>query len=182
MCLGCACFMMPPVVSLSCRACPASCSPLCCHTTPLPPGACGHLHPARRHAWRGADVRLPGAPRGWWEGRLQQCTLQQCGGCAAWWCGAVYMSMSSPALAVACKLSSHILVFFPALQFQHFGLAAAAGAYRCKCGAPNCRGTMDTQPERTRVRGPAWCMSQLQFWCRMSCWRVSASCQDPCHD
>lgn len=36
-------------------------------------------------------------------------------------------------------------------QFQHFGLAAAAGAYRCKCGAPNCRGTMDTQPERTRV-------------------------------
>jgi len=37
-------------------------------------------------------------------------------------------------------------------QFQHFGLAAAAGAYRCKCGAPNCRGTMDTQPERTRVR------------------------------
>ncbi len=36
-------------------------------------------------------------------------------------------------------------------MFQHFGLAAAAGAYRCKCGAPNCRGTMDTQPERTRV-------------------------------
>ena len=41
----------------------------------------------------------------------------------------------------------------PSQQFQHFGLAAAAGAYRCKCGAPNCRGTMDTQPERTRVRG-----------------------------
>lgn len=40
-------------------------------------------------------------------------------------------------------------------QFQHFGLAAAAGAYRCKCGAPNCRGTMDTQPERTRVGGRA---------------------------
>ncbi|EFN54848.1 hypothetical protein CHLNCDRAFT_35816, partial [Chlorella variabilis] len=38
-------------------------------------------------------------------------------------------------------------------QFQHFGLAAAAGAYRCKCGAPNCRGTMDTQPERTRDFG-----------------------------
>lgn len=38
-------------------------------------------------------------------------------------------------------------------MFQHFGLAAAAGAYRCKCGAPNCRGTMDTQPERTRDFG-----------------------------
>ena len=38
-------------------------------------------------------------------------------------------------------------------QFQHFGLAAAAGAYRCKCGAPDCRGTMDTQPERMRVGG-----------------------------
>ncbi|KAK9830440.1 hypothetical protein WJX72_011758 [[Myrmecia] bisecta] len=33
-------------------------------------------------------------------------------------------------------------------KFQHSGLAAAAGAYRCMCGAPECRGTMDSQPER----------------------------------
>ncbi|GAB4819069.1 hypothetical protein N2152v2_006115 [Parachlorella kessleri] len=34
--------------------------------------------------------------------------------------------------------------------FQHFGLASAAGAYLCTCGAANCRGTMDTAPERTK--------------------------------
>ncbi|KAK9862836.1 hypothetical protein WJX84_010200 [Apatococcus fuscideae] len=38
-------------------------------------------------------------------------------------------------------------------KFQHYGLAAAAGAYRCLCGAPNCRGTMDPQPERKRDFG-----------------------------
>ena len=38
-------------------------------------------------------------------------------------------------------------------KFQHFGLAAAAGAYLCNCGAPNCRGTMDTKPERTKDLG-----------------------------
>ncbi|CAL8463009.1 g2543 [Coccomyxa elongata] len=38
-------------------------------------------------------------------------------------------------------------------QFQHAGLAQDAGAYRCMCGAPNCRGTMDTQPERFKDFG-----------------------------
>ena len=44
-------------------------------------------------------------------------------------------------------------------QFQHFGLAAAAGAYRCMCGAARCRGTMDTHPERTRDYG-----RRLDIW------------------
>eukprot|EP00884_Botryococcus_braunii_P021638 jgi/Botrbrau1/8158/Bobra.357_2s0006.1 len=33
-------------------------------------------------------------------------------------------------------------------QFQHSGVAAAALGYRCMCGAPTCRGTMDLHPER----------------------------------
>lgn len=75
-------------------------------------------------------------------------------------------------------------------QFQHFGLAAAAGAYRCKCGAPNCRGTMDTQPERMRVGcwsgGVGWLVcggkwdsglfSQLGPACKGKClWIVEVS-------
>eukprot|EP00887_Chlorella_sp_A99_P007604 scaffold20.g7604.t1 len=44
-------------------------------------------------------------------------------------------------------------------QFQQRGLAAAAGAYRCNCGAANCRGTMDTQPERMRDFG-----RRLEVW------------------
>ena len=66
-------------------------------------------------------------------------------------------------------------------QFQHFGLAAAAGAYRCKCGAPNCRGTMDTQPERTRVGESVgwWVQLQFQRWkqCWHTCLHAPASCQ-----
>ncbi|PSC72083.1 histone H3 Lys 36 methyltransferase ASH1 isoform A [Micractinium conductrix] len=52
-------------------------------------------------------------------------------------------------------------------QFQHFGLAAAAGAYRCKCGAPDCRGTMDTQPERMRDYGrriDVWWASDRRYY------------------
>jgi hypothetical protein len=38
-------------------------------------------------------------------------------------------------------------------QFQHAGLHAAAQGFRCMCGAPNCRGTMDVNPERSRDMG-----------------------------
>ena len=38
-------------------------------------------------------------------------------------------------------------------QFQHAGLHAAAQGFRCMCGAPNCRGTMDMNPERSRDMG-----------------------------
>lgn len=38
-------------------------------------------------------------------------------------------------------------------QFQHAGLHAAAQGFRCMCGTPNCRGTMDINPERSRDMG-----------------------------
>jgi len=38
-------------------------------------------------------------------------------------------------------------------KFQHFGLAAAAAAYKCCCGAPNCRGTMDANVSKTKDFG-----------------------------
>ncbi|KAK9805978.1 hypothetical protein WJX73_010493, partial [Symbiochloris irregularis] len=38
-------------------------------------------------------------------------------------------------------------------KFQHLGLAHAARAYKCLCGAPNCRGTMDVRPDRTQDLG-----------------------------
>ncbi|KAL0051651.1 hypothetical protein WJX82_011245 [Trebouxia sp. C0006] len=44
-------------------------------------------------------------------------------------------------------------------QFQHYGLAQAAGAYRCMCGAATCRGTMDTQPERLKDFG-----KRIEVW------------------
>jgi len=36
---------------------------------------------------------------------------------------------------------------------QLFGLGSDEGEYSCKCGAANCRGSMDTQPERSKDYG-----------------------------
>lgn len=38
-------------------------------------------------------------------------------------------------------------------MFQHAGIADMAESYRCMCGAPNCRGTMDSNPGRLKDRG-----------------------------
>jgi hypothetical protein len=38
-------------------------------------------------------------------------------------------------------------------HFQHSGLVTAAQGFRCLCGAPNCRGTMDANPERMKDAG-----------------------------
>lgn len=37
-------------------------------------------------------------------------------------------------------------------QFEHYGLGDMVTNYKCLCGAPNCRGTMDRQPERCKVK------------------------------
>ena len=38
-------------------------------------------------------------------------------------------------------------------HFQHSGLQTAAQGFRCMCGAPRCRGTMDAHPERIKDAG-----------------------------
>lgn len=38
-------------------------------------------------------------------------------------------------------------------MFEHYGLSAAAGGFRCRCGAAKCRGTMDPNPERRKDWG-----------------------------
>ncbi|KAI8474891.1 MAG: hypothetical protein J3K34DRAFT_359121, partial [Monoraphidium minutum] len=35
-------------------------------------------------------------------------------------------------------------------MFEHAGVSALAEGFRCMCGAPKCRGTMDVNPERKR--------------------------------
>jgi hypothetical protein len=35
-------------------------------------------------------------------------------------------------------------------MFEHAGVSALAEGFRCMCGAPKCRGTMDINPERKR--------------------------------
>lgn len=38
-------------------------------------------------------------------------------------------------------------------RFEHAGLGELAEAFRCMCGAPSCRGTLDTAPQRLRDWG-----------------------------
>ena len=38
-------------------------------------------------------------------------------------------------------------------MFEHQGGSALAQGFRCMCGAPKCRGTMDVNPERKRDAG-----------------------------
>ncbi|GBF90197.1 histone H3 Lys 36 methyltransferase [Raphidocelis subcapitata] len=38
-------------------------------------------------------------------------------------------------------------------MFEHAGVSALAQGFRCMCGAPKCRGTMDANPERKRDYG-----------------------------
>uniref|UniRef100_A0A383VK44 Histone-lysine N-methyltransferase n=1 Tax=Tetradesmus obliquus TaxID=3088 RepID=A0A383VK44_TETOB len=38
-------------------------------------------------------------------------------------------------------------------MFEHYGLAGMAQGFKCQCGAKNCRGTMDVNPERKRDWG-----------------------------
>ena len=38
----------------------------------------------------------------------------------------------------------------PAQMFEHAGVSSLAQGFRCMCGAPKCRGTMDANPERKR--------------------------------
>lgn len=35
-------------------------------------------------------------------------------------------------------------------MFEHAGVSALAEGFRCMCGAPKCRGTMDVNPERKK--------------------------------
>eukprot|EP00775_Hariotina_reticulata_P011777 gene11777-11922_t len=38
-------------------------------------------------------------------------------------------------------------------MFEHYGLSSVAQGFKCQCGAKNCRGTMDINPERKRDWG-----------------------------
>lgn len=69
------------------------------------------------------------------------------------WVGCGAGSVARWRVAARRVLRSPALMPVPRASPPRPPTAAAASAYRCKCGAPNCRGTMDTQPERTKDFG-----------------------------
>jgi hypothetical protein len=66
-------------------------------------------------------------------------------------------------------------------MFEHAGVSSLAQGFRCMCGAPKCRGTMDANPDRRRDY-----LRRLEiFWEGDGAWypgecRLGASLPTPC--